>query len=177
MPELIAKLPLGTAPVTVGTVTLSELPLPRMTSVAPFNGKDKAVAKALKAMGLTFPAPNMTVRKGDAEILWTSRGQAFLIGPDPAPLAGLAALTDQTDGWAAFELTGTGAVDVLARLVPVDCAAIAPDGSLRTQLVHIGLVLTRRDRGFRLMVFRSMARSAWHEIEDSMHRLAARATA
>ncbi len=175
MPELIAKLPLGAAPVTIGGVTLAELPLPRMTSVAPFAGKDKAVAKALKAMGLAVPAPGATVTKGEAEIVWTSRGQAFLIGPDPAPLAGAAALTDQSDGWAAFALSGAGAVEVLARLVPIDCGAMAPGTTARTLLVHMGLILTRRTEGFRLMVFRSMARSAWHEVHDAMLKRAARA--
>lgn len=177
MPELIAKPPLGAAPVTQGAVTLKELPLPRMTSVAPFNGRDKAVARALKAMGLSFPAPNMSVTRGQAEIIWTSRGQAFLIGPDPAPLAGLAALSDQTDGWAAFMLSGDGAADVLARLVPVDCAALESGASVRTQLVHMNLILTRQDHGFRMMVFRSMARTAWHETAEAMQRRAARAAA
>jgi heterotetrameric sarcosine oxidase gamma subunit len=177
VPELIAKLPLGAAPVTVGRVTLAEVALPRMTSVAPFGGKDKAVARALKSMGLTFPAPGTTVTTGEAEILWTSRGQAFLIGPDPAPLADAAALTDQGDGWAALALSGDGAVEVLARLVPVDCAALAPCASIRTQLTHMNLILTRQAKGFRLLVFRSMARTAWHEIEDAMRKLAARARA
>jgi sarcosine oxidase subunit gamma len=177
VPELIAKLPLGAAPVTVGGVTLAELALPRMTSVAPFDGKDKAVARALKAMGLTFPPPNTAVAKGGAEIIWTSRGQAFLIGPDPAPLAAAAALTDQTDGWAALTLTGAGAAGVLARLVPVDCAALPADAAIRTQLTHMNLILTRQAEGFRLMVFRSMARSAWHEVEDAMRKLAARGAA
>jgi len=30
------------------------------------------------------------------------------------------AVVDQSDGWAALRVTGAGAVDVLARLVPVD---------------------------------------------------------
>jgi sarcosine oxidase subunit gamma len=174
VPELIAKLPLGAAPVTAGGVTLAEVALAPMTSVAPFNGKDKAVARALKAMGLRFPAPNTAVAQGGAEIIWTGRGQAFLIGPDPAPLAAAAALTDQTDGWAGFLLSGDGAAAVLARLVPVDCAAMAEGASVRTMLVHMNLILTRRADGFRMMVFRSMARAAWHEIGEAMHRVAAR---
>jgi sarcosine oxidase subunit gamma len=172
--ELIAKPPLGAAPVTVGGVTLAELPMARITSVAPFGGQDKAVAKALKSLGLSFPAPNATVVSGDAEILWTSRNQAFLIGPDPALLQGLAALTDQSDGWAGMTLTGARASDTLARLVPVDTAAMAPGTTARTMLTHMALILTRQADGFRLMVFRSMARSAWHEVEEAMRKVAAR---
>jgi heterotetrameric sarcosine oxidase gamma subunit len=172
--ELIAKPPLGHDPLSIGGVTLAEVPMARMTSVAPFNGQDKAIAKALKPMGLSFPAPGLTVTKGDNELLWTSRGQAFLIGPDPAPLAGLAALTDQSDGWAALTLTGENAPDILARLIPIDTRAMVPGTTARTMLTHMSLILTRQADGFRLMVFRSMARSAWHEIEDAMRKVAAR---
>jgi sarcosine oxidase gamma subunit len=121
VPEIIAKLPLGAAPVTHGSVTLAEWALPRITSVMPFQGQDKAVAKALKSMGLAFPLPgDVAVSKGTGRLIWTGRNQAFLLDADPGPLQGSAALTDQTDGWCGLVLTGAGAVDVLARLVPVD---------------------------------------------------------
>jgi heterotetrameric sarcosine oxidase gamma subunit len=177
VPEIIAKLPLGHAPVTHGHTTLAEWPLPRITSVAPFQGQDKAVAKALKTMGLTFPAPNAAVTsKGTGRLIWTGRNQAFLLDADPAPLAGLAALTDQTDGWCGLMLTGAGAADVLARLVPVDLRdSRFPVGRcIRTGLNHMNIVLWRRDDGFALLVFRSMARTAWHELTEAMQTVAAR---
>ena len=178
MPEIIAKLPLGAAPVSHGSVTLSELPLPRITSLAPFAGQEKAVAKALKTMGLTFPSPNFSVTsKGEGQLIWTGRNQAFLLGCDPAPLQGLAALTDQTDGWCGLILTGAGARDVLARLVPTDLRdARFPVGQcIRTGLNHMNLVLWRRDDGFVLLVFRSMARTAWAEVTEAMQTTTARA--
>jgi heterotetrameric sarcosine oxidase gamma subunit len=177
VPEIIAKLPLGIAAVTHGSATLAEWPLPRLTSVAPFQGQDKAVAKALKAMGLTFPAPNATaISKGTGSLIWTGRNQAFLLEADPAPLEGIAALTDQTDGWCGLMLTGEGAADVLARLVPVDLRASQfPVGRcVRTGLNHMNAVLWRRTDGFALLTFRSMARTAWHELTDAMQTLAAR---
>jgi heterotetrameric sarcosine oxidase gamma subunit len=177
VPELIAKPPLGHPPLTIAQTTLAEWPLPRMTSVAPFQGQDKALAKALKSMGLTFPAPNRTTGKGDATLIWTGRGQAFLIDADPTPLAGIAALTDQSDGWAALTLQGPQATAILARLVPVDLRlSAAPVGStLRTALNHMNLILWRTAPfGFTLMVFRSMAQTAWHEAEAAMGMVAAR---
>ncbi|MGL4321200.1 MAG: sarcosine oxidase subunit gamma [Paracoccaceae bacterium] len=178
MPEIIAKLPLGAAPVTHGTVTLVEWALPRVTSVSPFAGQDKALAKALKTMGLTFPLPNMAVTsKGTGSLIWTGRNQAFLLDADPAPLEGIAALTDQSDGWCGLVLTGAGAADVLARLVPVDLRASAfPTGRcIRTGLNHMNAVLWRREADFVLLVFRSMARTAWHELTEAMQTVAARA--
>ncbi|MGL5010364.1 MAG: sarcosine oxidase subunit gamma [Paracoccaceae bacterium] len=180
MPEIIAKLPLGLAPVTHGGVTLAELPLPRVTSVAPFQGQDKAIAKALKTMGLSFPAPNqVSTSKGTGTLIWTARNQAFLLDADPAPLTSIAALTDQSDGWCALTLAGPQAADVLARLIPIDLrpAHFPPGQTARTALNHMNLILWRTGPdAFTLMVFRSMARTAWHELTEAMQALAARQT-
>ena len=44
-------------------------------------------------------------------------------------------MTDQSDGWTVLALSGAAAVDVLARLVPVDLrlAAFPVGGALRTR--------------------------------------------
>lgn len=168
----------GLLPVAAGGVTLRELPHARVTSVAPLAGKDRAVGTALKALGLGWPAPGRSVAKGAASCLWTGRGQAFLIGADPDGLAGIAALTDQSDGWARMRLDGAGAETVLARLVPLDLRAAAfPVGAAaRTGLNHMMMVLSRAEtESFDLLVFRSMAASAVHELSQSMAACAARA--
>lgn len=175
MPELIAKLPLGNAPLTIGQTTLAEVALPRITSVSPFQGQDKVAAKALKAMGLIFPAPNRTSVADDVNLVWTGRGQAFLLGADATALAGSCALTDQSDGWAGLSLSGAQAEAVLARLVPVDARAMQPGHVARTGLNHMNAVLWRTGHyAFTLLVFRSMARTAWHEVEDALRMVAAR---
>ena len=179
MPDLIAKSPLaGRAALTLAGVTLAEADLGQITSVAPFKGQDKALAKALKALGLSFPAPNQVSSKGDVRLVWTGRDQAFLIGAAPQGLDGLAALTDQSDGWAALSLDGPGAGDVLARLYPMDLRAAAfPVGRVaRAPLNHMSSILMRPGPyNFEILVFRSMARTAWHEAEAAMRALAARA--
>jgi heterotetrameric sarcosine oxidase gamma subunit len=180
VPELIAKLPLGTALLTLGQTTLAEWALPRMTSVAPFQGQEKAVARVLKSMGLTFPAPNRTSVADDVTLLWTGRNQAFLLNADPAPLAASCALTDQSDGWAALTITGPQTGAVLARLIPQDLrlSAFGIGHAVRTPLNHMNAVLWRTgDEAFTLLVFRSMARTAWHEIAEAMQMVAARSAA
>lgn len=180
MPELIAKTPCAGLhlPLSPGRVTLSEWLPGRMTSVAPFAGAERKVATNLKKLGLSFPAPNGMLQSGQGRIVWTGRGQAFLIGADPAPgLAESAALTDQSDGWAGLRLEGTAAADVLARLVPLDLrlSAMPAPSSARSLLGHMTMVLMRPapDR-FELLVFRSMARTAVHELAEAMRELAAR---
>lgn len=173
MADLIAKTPLwGQEAVILGGVTLAEVDLGQVTSVAPFAGQDKAVAAALKP--LAFPAPNMVSAKGAARLVWTGRGQAFLMGTVPEGLDVCAALTDQRDGWAGVSLTGAGAVDVLARLVPLDLRGMAVGACARTSLGHMAVVLISVKDGFELLVFRSMAKTAWHELVAAMKMRAAR---
>ena len=149
----------------------------RVTSVMPFTGQHRAVAAALKALGLAWPAPNRASVAADAACLWTGRGQAFLCGADPAELAGAAALTDQSDGWAVLRLDGPRAADVLARLVAVDLRprAFGTDHVARTGLGHMPSILHRRGpQAFEVWVFRSMAETAVHEMHEAMISVAAR---
>lgn len=177
MPELIAKSALEGRSLTLGGVTLAEAGIGPITSLAVLPGGAKAVAKGLKPLGLSMPEPNSFAEKKGARIVWTGRDQAFLTGADCPALEG-AAVTDQSDGWAVLALSGAAAVDVLARWVPLDLrlAAFPVGRALRTQLNHMNVILLRTgDYAFEIMVFRSMARTAWHELESATHMVAARA--
>ena len=176
MPELIAKSALEGRSLSLGGVTLAEGEVGPITSIAVLPGGAKAVAKGLKTIGFAMPEPNRFAEKKGARIVWTGRDQAFLLGV-AAPVLEGAAVTDQTDGWTALTLSGTGAVDVLARLVPMDLrlAAFPVGRAVRTQLNHMNVVILRAgDYAFEIMGFRSMARTAWHELEAAMQMLAAR---
>ena len=178
MPDLIAKPALDRAPLARAGITLALADPGRITSVAPWPGQEAAVSDALAPLGLSFPGPNESQTAGSVRMLWTGRAQAFLIGAEPpAGLSRHAALTDQSDGWACFTLTGPTADQALMRLVPVDLwPAAFPVGScIRTPLNHMSMILTRTGAGFEVFVFRSMARTAWHEIEEVMSVLEARA--
>ncbi len=178
MPELIAKSALeGHAPLTLGGVTLAEVAVGPITSIAVLPGGAKAVAKALKPLGLAMPVPNGFAQKAGARIVWTGRDQAFLMGIDAPVLEG-AAVTDQSDGWAVLALSGVGAVEVLARLVPLDLrlTVFQVGRSARSGLNHMNAVVLRvGDHAFEIMVFRSMARTAWHELAAAIEAVVARA--
>ncbi len=171
MPNLIAKSALaGHAPVTLAGTTLDEAHVGPITSIAVFPG---ALDEVNARLG-SFPAPNEV--KGN--LIWTGPEQAFLMGQAP-DLAGLAATTDQTGGWAALRLTGPKAADTLMRLYPLDLrAAHFPPGTCaRSPLGHMQSILIREADSFLILVFRSMARTAWHEIEAALQALNARAAA
>lgn len=177
MPDLIAKPALDAAALSKGGATLAPLDPGPIASIALFPGGEKVVSRGLKPLGLTFPEPGTCAAKGGARIVWTGREQAFLIGV-PAPALEGAAVTDQSDGWAGFALSGPGAEAVLARLVALDLRVPAfPVGrAARAALNHMPLLLLRVGPGaFELYTFRSMARSAWHELAETMEKLEARA--
>jgi heterotetrameric sarcosine oxidase gamma subunit len=177
VPELIAKSALDGRSMTLGGVTLTEVSVGPITSIAVLPGGGKAVAKGLKALSLAMPEPGTFAEKKDTRIVWTGRDQAFLVGVEPPMMDG-AAVTDQSDGWAVLAVSGTGAVEVLARLVPLDLRlAVFPVGRVaRTGLNHMNAVILRTgDYAFEIMVFRSMARTAWHELEDTILMVSARA--
>lgn len=178
MASLIEKPPAdGLLPVTVGALGLNAVDPGRITSVAPFRGRMADTDAALRRMGLGFPAPNTALQSGDAGILWTGRDQAFLFGADPEPLAGLAALTDQTDGWAAMHLWGEGWRDALARLVSIDLRpqAFGKGAIARTGLNHMQSVIwCDSGAGATILVFRSMVATAVHELQTAMQSVAAR---
>jgi sarcosine oxidase subunit gamma len=170
----------GLLPVAAEGLTLADATPARITSVAPLAGMEARVDAALRRLGLGWPAPNRATRKGTSACLWSGRGQAFLVGCEPAGLDGLAALTEQTDGWAVMQLTGKGAAEVLARLVPVDLRqqAFATGHVARAPVNHMMAVIERQGAdAFRIFVFRSMAATAVHELSVAMRAVAARGQA
>lgn len=166
----------GLLPLTAGNVTLSEVTYPAITWVAPYKGKAEAVSKALtKQIGAAFPTPNRMT--GDAiQLVWTGPGQAMALGASLKPHKGTA-MSDQTGAWAVCDVEGRQAAEVLARLVPIDLRteAFAVGHCARTLLGHMNCVLMRMDADrYRVMVFRSMAGTAAHELERAMRMVAAR---
>ncbi len=182
MPDLIAKSALsGHAPLTRAGTTLAEGAAGPITSIAPYPGRKPQVDAALASLGLSFPEPNNLVTQGAVRLLWTGREMAFLIGAEPpAALSDHAALTDQTDGWALLTLSGPMAEAALMRPVPLDLRLSAfPVGrTTRAPLNHMQAILTRTaPDAFEVMVFRSMARTAWSELAEALEVLEARAKA
>jgi sarcosine oxidase subunit gamma len=178
VPELIAKTALAGKTLVVAGTVLAEVDHGVVCSIAPYPGQRDAVGDVLKALGFGFPAVNSFTMQGQAMIAWAGREQAFLIGVDCPDLSGLAAVTDQSGGWISLSLQGPLAVQALARYVPMDLrlSAFPVGAAARTPLYHMSMVLLRvAEDGFRLMLFRSMARTAWHEIEVALKTLAARA--
>jgi len=177
--ELIALTPLaGHVPLTVGRFDLTEADLGPIHSVAPLPGRRAALDAALLAAGFVFPAPSEMHEGPAGRMVWAGRDLAFLMGAAPSDaVRAAAAVTDQSDGWAALRLSGRGIADVLARLVPVDCGdgALPPGRAVRTQINHMpGLLLREGAEAVVLMTFRSMGATLVHEVAEAARRVSAR---
>jgi sarcosine oxidase subunit gamma len=168
----------GLLPLRHGAVKATEWHPGSIASVAPLQGQEAAVSRNLEAtIGLGLPPVGRWEAGNEATLVWAGLGQWFLLGPKPPALPG-AATPDQSDAWACATLAGTGARDVLARLTPIDLrdSAFAPGHAARTMLGHMACVLLRQEDGrYGIMVFRSMAGTAAHELDRAMRMATARA--
>ncbi|MSU88646.1 sarcosine oxidase subunit gamma [Rhodobacteraceae bacterium 2CG4] len=162
MPELDATPPVGFAPCRYGQAALAPMPWVRITSAVP-----------LASAGHDLPPPGMSAILGGARVLWMGRALWFVLGAAP-DLPGMA-LSDQSDGWAGFRLTGAGTRAVLARLCPLDLhPAVFPEGATaRSELAHMAASITAEADGYLILVMRSFAGTALDELETAMRSVAA----
>jgi len=178
--NLIAKNPLADLlPFSEGNVTLIDATPLSITSIIPQSGKANAVSKVMEtAHGVKLPAPGRTTGQASNRVIWSGRGQYFLIGDEPAnpSISKLAALADQSDGWVIVHLEGDDSAAVLARLCPIDIRPdqFRPGHTARTEVAHLSSVVTRLANGFEIMVMRSFTKTALHHLTIAMKSVAAR---
>lgn len=168
-------------PLQIGLAELYDMGPRDMVSIAPFRGGEAAVAEALRAaLGEGLPPVGRCVGLGGGgRIFWSGIGQWHLAVPQArgmiSGLDGIAAVTEQGDGWCGLTLTGAAAAEALARLVPLDLhrQAFAPGQVARTLLGHMSCVLIATETGFDILTIRSVAGTAVHEITVAMRAVAA----
>ena len=179
MARLDASSPFGgDLPATAGMATLAEADVGAIASVMPLAGREKEASAALKAAcGVGFPDPGRSLSAGGVRAIWSGLNQALVLGPTLGSLLG-AAVTDQSDAWAAVRLEGASAREVLARLCPLDMRdqAFPEDSAARSLIGHMNSAIVRiAPDAYLILVFRSMARTATREISEAMKSVAAQA--
>jgi heterotetrameric sarcosine oxidase gamma subunit len=127
----------------------------------------KATLPALEAaLGVALPAAPKRITHGGAEILWNGPRQWLVLG-DLALPAGLAAITEQTDGLSLLTLSGPHAVEILKKLLPIDIARFAADEVAITSAAHIGVRVWKEGDDFVLACFRSFAVALHHALAEA----------
>lgn len=173
----------GTAPRvdTVADVTVTEVPGVALASVAARLGHEAACAKTLKTLlGAAVPAPGHATTGKDYAALWTGPDQ-WMLSADfdthediaalvKSKLTNTASVTEQTDAWTCFDLTGPRINAVLELLCNIDLTRFATGHATRTSIHHLGCFVICFDAGqsVRIMGPRASAGSLHHAITTTM---------
>ncbi|MFN3823391.1 MAG: sarcosine oxidase subunit gamma [Pseudorhodobacter sp.] len=183
MPDLVPLTALGgiaARKLVHGPLTLEEDPALALASLALRRGAARPAP-----FDLVLPEPGGWTRQGGIAAFWTGPDQWMIEAPGRAETdfaAGIAAqapgcsITEQTDGFAAFEITsseGEAPIHaVMEKLVNIDPARFLPGSATRTGLEHMTVFVIRRatDR-LAVLGMRSAAGSVWHALENVVSRL------
>ncbi|NBB99072.1 MAG: sarcosine oxidase subunit gamma, partial [Alphaproteobacteria bacterium] len=84
---------------------------------------------------------------------------------------GIASVTEQTDAWVRFDLSGDALAEILARLTNLDLATLPARFVRRTVMEHVGGYLVRRGAGYSVYGPRSSAGSLHHALAQAARAL------
>ncbi len=157
---------------------LTLVPRRSIAGIISFRDQDQLHAALLALFGTAPPGTASFVQAGATTLARLSPTR-FLATADagadlPARLAvtlkDVAAVTDQSDMWVAWRVSGAGVRDWLGRIVPVD---LAPDafrvGDLAlTRSGHLDVRLFRVDTDdYEIATSRSLSQDLLHDLEES----------
>ena len=181
MTDLIATTALGApAPrsATFGALRLAENPGLALASVARRRG-----AALPKPLGLSLPEPGYWQGGNVVSVFWAAPGQWMILAEGRADTdfaltvsqsAPDASVTEQTDGWVAFDLNAPAELiaRLLEKLVNLPPEAVAPGRATRTVCDHMGIYVIRPTESHLLVLgMRSAAASLWHRLETVAARI------
>ena len=154
-------------PVYEGFATVREIgPLGMITLRATLSSP--VLAKALAGVGLALPAPRRILRQGSRAAGWMSPDELLIVLPHSEVAEVIASLSsalkgehhlvaDISDARAVFRIEGAQAVQVLAKLCPVDLDRLEPGELRRSRAAQVACAFWAEDDGFTLICFRSVA--------------------
>lgn len=161
---------------TIGGIRIAEIPDTCLASLAMRRGKAASFKKAAKeALGTDLPAPGQRTGNGTHGVIWmgvdqflveAETGTADLAGGLAASFGGAASITDQSDAWVRFDITGKDVPAMLERLSAADTRQMQGGAAVRTPVHHMLCVLVCRDAyiGFTIYGPRASAQSLHHAL-------------
>lgn len=180
MHSLKALTPLGRAEThveTIGTIHIAEVIDRALASVTCRQGREKAFHMAAKEhFGTDLPGPGKSTQGAVYSLFWTGPDQWFAEAPEAshediariikADLGDAASVTEQSGGWARFDLSGAGVVDMLERLSLAPSRQMRTGDARRTGIEHLGCFLICRAtaKSFSVIGPRSSAGSLHHAL-------------
>jgi len=155
-----------------GVATVAEAPLQGMITLRGDLSDGKLVKAATEAAGLAMPDRGHANCKDDRGICWMSPDEVLVLCPYADVVATVAQMetvlgdthalcVNVSDARAVFDLSGSHAREVLAKLVPVDLAPAQFTSGMfrRTRMAQVPAAFWLHDTDqFRIICFRSQAR-------------------
>lgn len=138
----------------VGPFTFTERADVALASLASRRGREAEVAKAAAGAGIPLPGPARAEAAGSYAAFWLAAGQWMVEAPFAShediraillPVFGDAAsITEQTDAWVRFDVSGNDLPRLFERLSNADLAMAVPGFATRTMIEHLGCYLIKR---------------------------------
>ena len=173
----------GTAPYDemIGGIRIVEIADTCLASLAMRRGKAAAFRNAARqALGTGLPAPGQRTGTDERGVIWMGPDQ-YLVevetdgaqtdGADLVDALGIAfktaaSITDQSDAFVRFDITGKDVPAMLERLCAADTRQMLGGAAVRTPIHHMLCVLVCRDAytGFSVYGPRSAAQSLHHAL-------------
>lgn len=158
---------------TFGALTITEDFGRHLSSLALRRGQAQPAP-----MGLALPGPGKWSGGEGIAAFWTGPRQWMIEAPGRAEedFASLlaaavpdASVTEQSDGWVAFEIVSASGASLLVRLmeklVNLDPACLKPGSATRTGLDHMSVFVIRRTEDQLAVIgMRSAAGTLWHKL-------------
>jgi sarcosine oxidase subunit gamma len=144
-----------------------------IVSINVFKGQATALRAAL---GAPLPAIACRICAGGVDYLWAGPGAWLAMADTPtlfvdisARARGLAAVTEQSDGRFLVRVGGPHAVEILAKLVPIDLhpSTFAPDATALTLAAHLSVQIWQEEGAFVLACFRSFGPALHHALVEA----------
>lgn len=162
--------------VTIGTVTIDERFDIALASVALRRGRDKDLAKLAKSADLPLPGPARAETGDPYSTFWITPDMWIVTAPFvshediadrlKSALGDAVSVTEQTDAWVIFDLSGPDLTPLLERLTNLDLVPQPVGFAARTVIDHLGLYLIKQtETEVRLYGPRASAQSLLHALE------------
>lgn len=166
--------------VTHGPLTIAERTDVALASVAARKGRMADLSAAARQAGLPLPGPASHQPGTPWSAFWVAPEMWFVEAPHDtheliadllkSALGEAASVTEQTDGWVAFDLAAADLAPLLERLCNVDFPAVPAGFATRTVIEHLGVYLIKHGPdSARLYGPRSSAESLLHALETAAH--------
>lgn len=135
--------------------------------------------------GIDLPRPGACAQSGEIAAFWMGQDQWMVEGQnragndfasEVAALCPGCSVTDQTDGFAVFEIRSSAGerpiLQLMAKLVNIDPIHFQPGSATRTGLEHMSVFVIRRAaHHIAILGMRSAAGSIWAALESHIRRI------